>query len=104
MPNPVAQYQKILKQLYQQCRDVFERVDMEKSELETTITYDMDQKLVRIFSAIRRDQTKVEKMGFKPVYGDDRGYGYEVPLTRLKWRITTGIKSNRGFAKKTPSK
>ena len=75
---------------------------MEKSEQETTITYDEEQKLVRIFSAIRRDQTKVEKMGFKPTYGSAaRGFGYEVPMSRLKWRVTTGIKSNRGFAKKS---
>ena len=78
---------------------------MEKAELETTITYDMAEQVVRIFSAIRRDQTKVEKMGFKPTYGSaTRGFGYLVPMMRLKWRITSGVKSKRGFAKKTVTK
>ena len=77
---------------------------MERSEQETTITYDMEQQVARIFSAIRRDQTKVEKMGFNPTYGSEaRGFGYEVPMSRLKWRITTGVKSRRGYASRTPS-
>lgn len=77
---------------------------MEKAELETTITYDMEERMARIFSAIKRDQTKLAKAGFKPEYGTAaRGYGYKVPMTRLKWRITSGVKSNRGFAKKAPS-
>ena len=70
-------------------------------EQETTITYDMGEKLVRIFSAIRRDQTKIEKVGIKPTYGDPtRGLGYEIPLSRLKWRVTNGLPSKRGFASK----
>lgn len=76
---------------------------MERSEQETTITYDMQDQVVSIFSAIRRDQRKVEKMGFKPTYGTaERGFGYKVPMSRLKWRVTTGVRSNRGFARKTP--
>ncbi len=75
---------------------------MEKSEQETTITYDLDQQLVRIFSAIRRDQTKVEKMGFKPTYGNERGgFGYLLPVSRLRWRVTSGKVSNRGFASRS---
>lgn len=77
---------------------------MGRSELETTITYDMEQQVARIFSAIRRDQTKIEKMGFKPVYGTPaRGFGYEVPMSRLRWRVTTGVPSKRGYATRTPS-
>ena len=66
---------------------------MEKAELETTITYDMDERVVRIFSAIRRDQGKLRRAGITPKYGTAaRGYGYEVPIMRLKWRITSGVK------------
>lgn len=66
---------------------------MEKAELETTITYDMAERVVRIFSAIRRDQGKLRRAGITPKYGTaDRGYGYEVPIMRLKWRITSGVK------------
>lgn len=66
---------------------------MERAEMETTITYDMDERLVRLFSAIKRDQNKLAKAGFKPTYGTlARGLGYEVPLNRLKWRITSGVK------------
>lgn len=83
---------------------ILTRSCMEKAELETTITYNMEERLVRLFSAIKRDQTKLRKAGFAPTYGTAaRGYGYEVPLTRLKWRITSGVKSRRGFAKKAPS-
>ena len=68
-------------------------------ELETTITYDMGEKVVRIFSAIRRDQSKIEKVGIKPTYGTvDHGFGYQIPLSRLKWRVTSGLPSKRGFA------
>lgn len=82
----------------------FRRLFMEKSELETTITYDMEQKLVRIFSAIKRDQSKLRKAGFHPKYGTAvRGFGYEVPLVRFKWRLTTGVPSKRGFSKKVPA-
>lgn len=76
---------------------------MEKGELETTITYDMEEKVARIFSAIRRDQNKLAKAGFKPTYGTaTRGYGYKVPMSRLKWRITSGVPSKRGFGKVIP--
>ena len=72
-------------------------------ELETTITYDMGEKVVRIFSAIRRDQTKIEKVGIKPCYGSpEHGLGYKIPLSRLKWRVTSGIPSKRGFASRKP--
>ena len=65
---------------------------MERAEMETTITYDMEDRLVRLFSAIKRDQTKLAKAGFKPTYGTaTRGFGYELPLNRLKWRITSGV-------------
>ena len=68
-------------------------------ELETTITYDMGEKVVRIFSAIRRDQRRIEKVGIKPYAGDPgRGLMYKVPLSRLRWRVTSGIPSKRGFA------
>lgn len=65
---------------------------MEKAEMETTITYDVEERVARIFSAIKRDQTKLRKGGFTPSYGTAaRGYGYQVPLSRLKWRITSGV-------------
>jgi hypothetical protein len=78
---------------------------MEKCEQETTITYDEDQKLVRIFTAIRRDQGRLKRAGVLPV-NEDRwgGMSYIVPLNRLRWRVTSGKPSKRGFAltKSTP--
>lgn len=72
---------------------------MELGEQETTITYDKAESLVRVFSAIRRDQTKLQKAGLTPLYGSaTRGYGYTVPLSRLRWRITSTTPSRRGFA------
>ena len=99
----VSQYAKVQKQCNREYSLLLARLSMERSELETTITYDMDQQVARIFSAIRRDQTKIEKMGFKPVYGTAaRGFGYEVPMSRLRWRVTTGVPSKRGYATRTP--
>ena len=61
---------------------------MELGERETTITYDLDQKLVRIFSAIRKDQAKLRKAGIQPKYGNGRdGFNYHVDLACFKWRI-----------------
>ena len=71
---------------------------MELAERETTITYDMEEQVVRIFSAIRRDQTKLNKAGIRPYLGTaDRGLFYKVPMSRLKWRVTSGVPSKRGF-------
>ena len=74
----------------------------ERSEQETTITYDLEQQRVRIFSAIRRDQGKLRRSSILP-YHEDKwgGMSYEVPLNRFKWRVTTGVPSKRkGFAVK----
>lgn len=72
---------------------------MERSEQETTITYDMEQQVVRIFSAIRRDQGRLKRAGVLPI-SEDRwgGMSYTVPLNRLRWRVTTGKPSRKGFA------
>lgn len=78
------------------------------AERETTITYDMEEKVVRIFSSVRKDQNKVEKMGFKPVYGDvEQGFGYRIPLDRFKWGVRKvalgqGRKPSGGFKKVEP--
>lgn len=61
---------------------------MDQAERETTITYDQKDKLVRIFSAIAKDNNKLRKAGFHPVRGNGRdGYCYEVPLAKFRWRI-----------------
>ena len=70
---------------------------MERSEQETTITYDMEQQVVRIFSAIRKDQGRLKRAGILPTNESANGYFYNVPLNRLRWRITTGKPSRRGF-------
>lgn len=76
---------------------------MTKAEHETTVTYDMEDQLVRIFSSIGRDQGKLKRAGFTPVYGTPaRGFGYVVPLARFRWRVTTGKGSRRGFASRNP--
>ena len=69
---------------------------MEKAEMETTITYDVEEKLVRIFSAIRRDQGKLKRAGVLPIH-EDRwgGMSYDIPLNRFKWRVTSGTPSKR---------
>lgn len=74
-------------------------------EVETTITYDKEEQLVRLFSAWPRDQRKVEKAGFKPYEGTpEMGFCYKIPLSRFRWRITNGKPSTRGFkAKNTQS-
>lgn len=71
---------------------------MEKAEYETTITYDLEEKVVRLFSAIKRDQTKLSKAGFTPTYGTlARGFGYKVPLSRFRWRIAGANPTRRGI-------
>ena len=61
---------------------------MTKCEMETTITYDKEQQLVRLFSAIPKDQRKVERLGFKPTYGTvEHGFGYQIPLDQFTWRV-----------------
>ena len=88
---------------------------MDLAERETTITYDQKDKLVRIFSAIAKDNNKLRKAGFHPVRGNGRdGYCYEVPLDRLRWLIrkpkaeriasrkhvaTRGFKGKKGVSK-----
>lgn len=63
-------------------------MSLELSEQETTMTWDSDQKLVRIFSARRQDQTRLRKAGILPVKDTQpHGLFYELPLSRLKWRI-----------------
>lgn len=99
----VRGYAEIQAQLNQQLSLILRRSAMEKSEQETTITYDEDQKLVRLFTAIRRDQGRLKRAGVLPT-GEDKwgGMSYEVPLTRFKWRIASGAPSKRGFAKGRP--
>ena len=61
---------------------------MTPAETETTLTYDKDQQLVRIFSAWPKDQRKIERAGFKPLHGNpNTGLSYEIPLNKLKWRL-----------------
>lgn len=61
---------------------------MDPLERETTIVYNMAESHVMIFSAIRRDQTRLEKAGFKPTYGTaEHGFGYRVPLSLFRWGI-----------------
>jgi len=65
------------------------------AEQETTITYDNEQKLVRIFTARLGDQGKLRRAGVHPIRGSTaRGFFYELPLNRLKWRVTPESHSN----------
>lgn len=73
-------------------------MSVELGELETTITYDRGSPVANIFTAIRRDQSKLKRAGISPSYGNARrGFGYKVPLSRLKWRIASGLPSKRGL-------
>ena len=61
---------------------------MTNSERETTITYDSEEKLVRIFSARAVDQSKLRRAGIEPDHGSLKtGLFYKMPLIRLSWRI-----------------
>jgi len=61
---------------------------MELSEQETTMTWDSEQELVRIFSARRVDQGKLRKAGILPVKDTQpHGLFYEIPLAQFRWRI-----------------
>ena len=63
-------------------------MSIERSELETTMTWDSEQEIVRIFSARRQDQTRLRRAGILPVKDiQPHGLFYEIPLSRLKWRI-----------------
>jgi hypothetical protein len=78
---------------------------MEKCEQETTITYDLDERKVRLFTAVRRDQGRLKRAGVLPIREDAwGGMSYEVPLARFKWRIASGVKSRRGFGAKKKGK
>lgn len=57
-------------------------------ERETTITYDMGEQVVRIFSVIGKDQRKLAKNGVKPYKGTEKlGFFYKIPLIKFKWGI-----------------
>jgi hypothetical protein len=87
----------------QQYNQWFRRLVMEKCEQETTITYDLEGQQAHIFSAIRRDQGRLKRAGILPISEDKwGGMSYIVPITRLKWRVTTGKPSRRGFAAGKP--
>jgi hypothetical protein len=61
---------------------------MELAERETTITYDLGEKLVRIFSAVPRDQKRLERSGILPSRDNGHGgFSYQVPMDRLAWKI-----------------
>ena len=80
---------------------------MTPAETETTIVYDKEQQLARIFTAWLRDQRKLEKAGVRPVAGrgtPETGLFYEVPLARLFWKVRPvgQKKSTRGFAGRKP--
>ena len=61
---------------------------MLKAELETTMTYDSEEQLVRIFSARAADQGKLRRAGIEPSRGSVKtGFFYKLPLKRLSWRI-----------------
>jgi hypothetical protein len=68
---------------------------MDLSEQETTMTWDSEQKVVRIFSARRVDQGKLKRAGVLPVKEAESGHFYEIPLSRLRWRVTTGLEKKR---------
>jgi hypothetical protein len=61
---------------------------MELSEQETTMTWDSEQKTVRIFSARRVDQGKLHKAGVLPTKDTQpHGLFYEIPLAQFRWRV-----------------
>lgn len=61
---------------------------MIKAETETTITFDSEERLVRIFSARPPDQSKLRRAGIEPYKGTLKtGFFYKLPLNRFSWRI-----------------
>jgi hypothetical protein len=63
-------------------------MSLERSELETTMTWDSEQQIVRIFSARAVDQRKLAKARILPVKDvQPHGLFYEIPLSRLFWKV-----------------
>ena len=63
-------------------------MSLERSELETTMTWDSEQQVVRIFSARSVDQRRLAKAGILPVKDvQPHGLFYEIPLSRLFWKV-----------------
>ena len=61
---------------------------MTEAEQETTMTWDSEQKRVRIFSARPRDQGILSRAGVKPSKGTkSQGFFYDVPLARFRWGV-----------------
>ena len=61
---------------------------MHPSEQETTMTWDSEQQVVRIFSARGVDQRRLAKAGILPTKDTQpHGLFYEIPLSRLFWKI-----------------
>ena len=77
---------------------------MLRAEEETTMTWDSEQQMVRIFSARRRDQGKLRRAGIEPVRGSLKtGLCYELPLNRLVWRVRqAGTRPKRVLASDHP--
>jgi hypothetical protein len=101
----VADYTTLQKELNYQYSNLLQEASMELGEKETTITYDMQDKLVRIFTAVRRDQTRLSKAGIQPKYGNGRaGWNYQIPLSRFKWRISAANPIKREVDSMKPRK
>ena len=63
-------------------------MNLERSELETTMTWDSEQQIVRIFSARPVDQRRLAKAMVLPVKDvQPHGLFYEIPLSRLFWKV-----------------
>ena len=58
------------------------------AEQETTMTWDSDERLVRVFSARPADQRKLGRLGFKPHKGsEEQGFFYILPLDKFRWGV-----------------
>ena len=57
---------------------------MKRSEIETIITYNLEEDIARIATRIKSDQTKLEKLGFKAVYIKSGYKEYEITKESIK--------------------
>jgi len=61
---------------------------MKREEQETTVTYNMADQMVHVYSSVLRDQNKLKRAGISTAYGNLKtGFGYRIPLSRFRWGV-----------------
>jgi len=56
-----------------------------KIEQETIITYNRKENFVDFSTRIKKDKTKLNRLGYKPVIDDDGYSSYKIPINEFAW-------------------